>query len=212
MKGIRQDNIPDAVSLQGVVTAMIYIIRHGQTGLNHAMALQGRSDQPLNENGIAQAKAAGGWFRAHGIHFDHVWSSPLRRAVQTAELVSGNRVPVQIDQRLIEMDYGPYEGVSLTSPPPEIITFFSDLVHNPAPKGMEQLSSVVSRLGAFLEELRAGNESGNVLISAHAISMKGALEYLSPESRGGYWSKNIGNCAVYQFQLADGRYSVKDGP
>ena len=108
------------------MTAMIYIIRHGQTGLNHAMALQGRSDQPLNENGIVQAKAAGGWFRAHGVHFDHVWSSPLRRAVQTAELVSGNRVSVQIDQRLIEMDYGPYEGVSLASPPPEIITFFSD--------------------------------------------------------------------------------------
>ena len=187
---------------------MIYIIRHGQTGLNHIMALQGRSDQPLNENGIAQAEKVGAWFHEHGVLFDRVWSSPLQRAVRTAELASGNRVPVQIDERLIEMDYGPYEGVSLAAPPPEIITFFSDLVHNPAPEGMEQLSSVVSRLGAFLEELRAANESGNVLISAHAISMKGALEYLSPESRGSYWSKNIGNCAVYRFQLLNGQYSV----
>ena len=187
---------------------MIYIIRHGQTGLNHIMALQGRSDQPLNENGIAQAEKVGAWFHEHGVFFDRVWSSPLQRAVRTAELASGNRVPVQIDERLIEMDYGPYEGVSLAAPPPEIITFFSDLVHNPAPEGMEQLSSVVSRLGAFLEELRAANESGNVLISAHAISMKGALEYLSPESRGSYWSKNIGNCAVYRFQLLNGQYSV----
>ena len=187
---------------------MIYIIRHGQTGLNHIMALQGRSDQPLNENGIAQAEKVGAWFHERGVFFDRVWSSPLQRAVRTAELASGNRVPVQIDERLIEMDYGPYEGVSLAAPPPEIITFFSDLVHNPAPEGMEQLSSVVSRLGAFLEELRAANESGNVLISAHAISMKGALEYLSPESRGSYWSKNIGNCAVYRFQLLNGQYSV----
>lgn len=37
---------------------MIYIIRHGQTEMNQAHALQGRSDQPLNENGIRQAQDA----------------------------------------------------------------------------------------------------------------------------------------------------------
>ena len=187
---------------------MIYIIRHGQTELNNAAALQGRSDHPLNENGVAQAETAGAWFRARRIRFARVWSSPLRRAVQTARLAAWDGTPVETDERLIEMDYGPYEGMSLAKPAPEVLVFFSDFVHNPAPAGMEPLADVVARLGAFLEELKDCAGDGNILISTHAIAMKGALEYLTPESRGAYWSKNIGNCAVYQTELVNGSYLV----
>ena len=125
---------------------MIYVIRHGQTALNSAHALQGRSDAPLNETGEEQAREAARQLAARGIVFRHVFSSPLQRAVQTAELVAPG-VPVQCDERLIEMDYGPYEGIDLKSPPPEIITFFSDFVHNLAPEGMEQLADVVAQGG-----------------------------------------------------------------
>ena len=117
---------------------MIYIIRHGQTELNNAQVLQGRSDQPLNEKGIIQAKEASVMLRRHGIHFDYVFASPLIRAVQTAEIVASEKKPV-LDQRLIEMDYGPYEGADLKNPSPELQFFFSDFIHNPAPEGMEQL-------------------------------------------------------------------------
>ena len=79
--------------------------------------------------------------------------------------------------------------------PAELIEFFRDFVHNPAPEGMEQLSSVVKRTGAFIEEIK--DLPGNTLISTHAIAMKGILEYLTPDSGGRYWSKHIGNCAVY---------------
>jgi broad specificity phosphatase PhoE len=48
----------------------------------------------------------------------------------------------------------------------------------------------------------------NVLISTHAIAMKGALEYLTPDSQGGYWAKNIGNCDIYAAEIADGAYGV----
>ena len=111
-----------------------------------------------------------------------------------------------LDERLIEMDYGPYEGADLYHLPPEILTFFSDFVHNPAPDGMEQLGAVVARVGAFLDELRGSEE--NILISTHAIAMKGILEYLTPESNGAYWSKFISNCAVYISQNQDGTFSV----
>lgn len=184
---------------------MIYIIRHGQTKLNHANALQGRSDHPLNEKGIAQARGAGEWLRGQGIVFSHVYSSPLIRAVETAKLVAPG-ADLQIEERLIEMDYGPYEGMDLTNPAPEILTFFSDFVHNPAPEGMEPLASVVDRVGAFLEEIR--DLDANILISTHAIAMKGALEYLTPESGGSYWSKHVGNCAVYVADNRDGRFTV----
>ena len=131
----------------------VYIIRHGQTEMNNKNVLQGRSDLPLNETGIKQAHDAGIVLKEKGITFDYVFSSPLIRAVQTAKQAAPD-INVIIDERLIEMDYGPYEGMDLASPAPEIITFFSDFVHNPAPEGMEQLSSVVKRSGEFLEEIK----------------------------------------------------------
>ena len=184
---------------------MIYVIRHGQTEQNRAHALQGRSDLPLNDAGEAQACEAGRLLAARGISFTRVFSSPLQRAVQTAHLVAPG-VPVEVDERLIEMDYGPYEGSDLRNPAPEIIKFFSDFVHNPAPEGMEQLSSVVARTGAFVEELK--DAPGNVLVSTHAIAMKGILEYLTPDSQGSYWSRYLGNCAVYVVDNEDGTLGV----
>lgn len=186
---------------------MIYIIRHGQTELNNAHVLQGRSNFPLNENGIAQAREVGQWLMDQGIVFSHVYSSPLKRAIQTAELIAPEK-PAVADDRLIEMDYGPYEGMDLNDPAPEVITFFNDFVNNPAPQGMEPLSKVVQRLGAFLEEIK-GLE-GNILISTHAIAMKGALEYLTPDANGSFWSKYIGNCAVYAADNMGGQIGVPE--
>ena len=183
----------------------IYIIRHGKTEMNKANLLQGRSDYPLNEEGIRQAQKAAELLR--DVHFDHVFSSPLGRALQTAAILVPGVKPA-VDELLIEMDYGPFEGTDLTRLPAELITFFSDFVHNPAPEGMEQLSAVVERAGRFLDQIR--HLEGNILISTHALLMKGLLEYLTPDSGGGYWSKHIGNCAVYRAQLTEGRFSVPE--
>ena len=175
---------------------MIYIIRHGQTEKNRANVLQGRSDIPLNDSGRQQAEEVKDRFIKAGIHFDLVYTSPLIRAVQTAEIIAEG-IPQLKDDRLIEMDYGPYEGMDLADPAPEVLEFFRDFVHNPAPNGMEPLQAIVVRLGSFLEEIREEAAEKNILISTHAIAMKGALEYLTPDSSGSYWSKFIGNCAVY---------------
>ncbi len=171
---------------------MIYIVRHGKTDKNKANVLQGRSDLPLNDDGVQEAEDAAK--KLGSIKFSRVYSSPLRRAVETAKILAPDLEPT-LDERLVEMDYGPYEGADLTNPSPEIIAFFSDFVNTPAPPGMESLKSVVSRVGSFIEDIR--HLSGNILISTHAIAMKGALEYLTPESNGNYWSKYIGNCAIY---------------
>ncbi len=175
---------------------MIFVIRHGQTELNSAHALQGRSDQPLNATGIQQAEEVGRALRSANVRFERVYSSPARRAVQTARIVSPDNT-IHTDDRLLEMDYGPYEGADLTCPPPEIVTFFSDFINNPAPAGMEQLDEVVARTGAFMDEILALPH--HTLVSTHAIAMKGILEYLTPGSQGSYWSKYIGNCAIYAF-------------
>ena len=183
---------------------MIYMIRHGQTALNITNALQGRSNHPLNETGIRQAEEAAE--RLKGVSFAAVYSSPMIRAVRTAEILVPTLKPI-LDERLIEMEYGPYEGKSLRELGPEVLTFFRDFVHNPAPEGMEPLASVVRRGGEFMEDRCRTTE--HILISTHAIAMKGILEYLTPDSGGSYWSKNIKNCAIYTAEfLPEGAWSV----
>lgn len=187
---------------------MLYIIRHGQTAGNVAKQLQGRRDNPLNDTGIQQAQEAASRLREAGVSFSRVYTSPLVRAVRTAGIVAAG-VPQTVDERLIEMDYGPYEGMSLNDPAPEVLEFFKDFAHCPAPDGMEALASVVDRMGSFLDEVRDIAASQDILVSTHAIAMKGALEYLTPDSDGGYWSTFIGNCALYTASVGtDGTWSV----
>ena len=186
---------------------MIYIVRHGQTEQNLKKKLQGRSDFPLTELGREQAAAVGDAFREAGIVFEQVYTSPLGRAVETAELIAGD-APIDVEEALIEMDYGPYEGIDLFDLPPEVEEFFKDFTNHPAPDGMEQLSSVVARAGEFLVRLKAEAVHRDILLSTHAIAMKGLLEYLTPASNGAYWSTYIGNCAVYVTECIDGTYTV----
>ena len=186
---------------------MLYIIRHGKTEMNAKMLMQGRSDHPLNEAGIAQAEEAAERFAEMGVRIDKVYTSPLVRALQTAKKIAPD-AELTVDERLIEMDYGPYEGMDLMNPAPEVIDFFMDFVNVPAPEGMEPLPAIVKRLGNFLEEIAMEAESKNILISTHAIAMKGALEYLTPESKGSYWAKNIGNCDIYASDVKNGKFSV----
>ncbi|MBQ3378798.1 MAG: histidine phosphatase family protein [Clostridia bacterium] len=186
---------------------MIYIVRHGQTNMNKAHVMQGRSEHPLNAEGERQAAEVGRLMREKGVSFARVYSSPLGRAQATARLMSGTD-DIVTDERLIEMDYGPYEGTKLEKLPPELKAFFKDFVNTPAPEGMEPLAAVTARMGSFLEQIKELAKEGDILIATHALAMKGALEYLTPESRGGYWSKYIGNCAVYAAEIVDGEYGV----
>ena len=184
------------------------MVRHGQTAGNKSKILQGRgSNHPLNEEGVRQAEAVREWFLKQQIHIDRVYSSPLLRALQTARIISEGTV-VETEDRLLEMDYGPYEGMDPLNPAAEVITFFSDFVNNPAPAGMEPLPEVIRRMGMFLDMIKPEAEKETILISTHAIAMKGALEFLTPESNGSYWGKYIGNCAMYAFRLRNGKYTL----
>ncbi|MBQ1910679.1 MAG: histidine phosphatase family protein, partial [Erysipelotrichaceae bacterium] len=124
--------------------------------------------------GIIEARQAAEKFK--GISFSYVFSSPLQRALQTAKIIVPDLEPIK-DDRLIEMDYGPYEGSDLRKPDPELLRFFSDFVNEKAPEGMEELSHIVERTGEFLKEIQ--NLNGNILVSTHAIAMKGLLENLT---------------------------------
>lgn len=83
-------------------------VRHGVTDWNARGRFQGRTDIPLNDEGIAQALAAAR--RLQNVALDYIVSSPLIRAVKTAEIIAAaSGKSVSIDADLIECDFGSFE-------------------------------------------------------------------------------------------------------
>jgi len=88
-------------------------LRHGTTTWNREGRFQGRTDNPLCDDGIAQAFAAARKLQRYRI--DQVVSSPLIRAVKTAEIVAAaSAIPITIDEGLIELNFGYLEGQVIT--------------------------------------------------------------------------------------------------
>lgn len=89
------------------MTALL-LIRHGRTAWNEAGRIQGRSDLPLSDRGRAEVK---GWRLPQAAAAARWMCSPLVRARQTAEVLRGEAV--ESDPRLIEADWGDWEGRTL---------------------------------------------------------------------------------------------------
>ena len=93
---------------------MIYLVRHGQTEFNVERRIQGRVDSPLTPLGVRQSEAVGGLLRdlIRELEGWRIVASPLGRARTTAEIVSSRLggLPVELDERLMEMSWGPYDG------------------------------------------------------------------------------------------------------
>ena len=84
-------------------------LRHGATDWNRQGRFQGRTDNPLNDDGIAQAHEAAA--KLQQVALVHVVSSPLVRALRTAEIIAAAASkPVTVDHGLIELDFGSFEG------------------------------------------------------------------------------------------------------
>jgi len=87
--------------------------RHGATDWNRDGRIQGRTDNPINDEGIAQAFAIARRLRRFQI--DQIVTSPLVRAVKTAEIIAApSATPVTVDKDLIAFDYGNLEGQVIT--------------------------------------------------------------------------------------------------
>lgn len=85
-------------------------LRHGATDWNRQGLFQGRTDNPLNEDGLRQAHEAATMLRDAGI--SRVVASPLVRAAKTAEIIADTiAVPLAIDAGIIEFDFGSLEGL-----------------------------------------------------------------------------------------------------
>ena len=158
----------------------VYFVRHGKTEWNERGLFQGRADIPLAPSGIAEARATGELVRERGLSFDRVYSSPLVRALRTAELVSGfPEHRIIRDERLCEMDFGVMDGTDYYHPDypgceaagKPFGGFFEDPEHYEPPKGAESFFDLRARTGSFLNELTELSQNpeapAHVLVAAH---------------------------------------------
>ena len=169
----------------------IYFVRHGQTDYNDEGRVQGHVDIPLNEKGIRQAGQARDFFRGNGVSFDRVYSSPLHRALKTAQIISGLQdQKIRTDARLQEMSFGVNEGHIIKELGQSMRNLFDDPVHFQAPEGGESIEALQERCGSFLEDLArslAGeSRSVTILTASHGACIRGLLSCIDHCPRGGF--------------------------
>lgn len=190
---------------------ILYIIRHGETSWNVQRRLQGRSDTRLDENGIRLARLTGEALAK--VPFFCAFTSPLHRAVQTAELILGQRkVPIIKDDRLIEVSFGEYEGLccdekNFEIPDKNFSNFFQHPQLYQTPPGGESLDQVEARTKAFLDDICSRPELADktVLVSTHGCAMRGLLNSLRIAPREDYWNGGVPkNCSVAIVESTDG--------
>lgn len=181
----------------------LYFIRHGETVWNTQAKLQGKSDIPLNEKGVALARLTGE--ALSDVHFEAVYSSPLKRALQTAQLVAKETdAPVVVDRRLEEIGFGIWEGLSCHRdhyeiPSESFQAFFTDPFHYEPPKDGERIQEVCDRTADFLEELlkEKRDQDINVLISSHGCTLRALMNYFYQDHTENFWRGHVPpNCGV----------------
>lgn len=181
---------------------LLYVIRHGITEWNKLKRMQGQTDIPLAEEGISLALKTGEAMK--NIELDYVISSPLTRAVQTAEcIVKGRDIPIYKDDRIQEISFGEWEGECIEEsdkiPSGYREQFFSDPIHLPCPPKGETFRDVQNRTGEFLEELCNRQEltDKKILISTHGAAGRCLLSHFFEDGETNIWRTSVpGNCTV----------------
>lgn len=140
---------------------MLFFIRHGQTDANlNRLNAGGEWDVPLNETGMAQARAFNETNREFIEQVDTVFVSPMIRAQQTAELIlKGHSKPVEVVEGLREWHLGEWSGTKWD----EVGDYFTDRLN---PPGGETMAAFEKRT---IDNLKyaAGQHAGRVLVVAH---------------------------------------------
>ena len=179
---------------------MLYIMRHGKTDWNELHKLQGQTDIPLNERGRLMARAAHDEYM--DVHFDLCYSSPLRRARETAEiLLRGRDVPIRTDDRLKEMSFGAYEGLenSFQIPDCPINVLFKDPAsYTESIGGAETFEALFARAQSFLSDLALPDvEKGkDILIVGHGALNSAIICRLKRLPISAFWDNSHGQCKL----------------
>ena len=211
----------------------LYILRHGTTHWNAVHRIQGQSDIPLDAAGEEIARQTGANLAASGIRFDLVYSSPLLRALRTAELAAPG-TEILTDPRLRELSFGPYEGQvtwEMAEDPGCAFRYFkedplrynqevlrtaaiSSRASSPGDPP-ESLTSLCRRTASFLTEVveplvRTSPDSRKILISGHGAMNRGLLMHMQKtEDLRTFWGRGLqANCGIYEITAEADRFGA----
>ena len=179
--------------VRAVAPSVIIFVRHGQTTTNAQRLLVGRSDPDLTELGVAQAHALGPFLR----DVKEVWTSPLRRARETARIAMPDLVAT-VKESFIEVDYGALEGKPVTALASELWERDHDLALGDG----ESLASVDTRVQRELEAMLFDSTSllhqsdGHLAIVSHVSPIKSAAVWALGAQPSTVWRLRLDNGSI----------------
>ncbi|MGN0977507.1 MAG: histidine phosphatase family protein [Faecousia sp.] len=174
----------------------LFAARHGETQWNAENKICGRTDLPLTENGIDQARRLAE--RAKQLELDLILVSPLLRARQTAAIVAEVcRVPVMVDARLIEQDYGIFEGKDRCDP--GFLANKQQFAYRYP--GGESMLGLAHRVYSLLEDVKRDYVGKNVLLVCHGGVCRVIRTYFEDMTNEEYIAYSEENAAVREYSL-----------
>lgn len=168
----------------------LYVCRHGRTEANASGLLLGRADPDLDDVGREQARALAAALPRPEL----VVSSPLGRCRQTAEAFGS---PVEVDERLVELDYGDFDLVPLGDIPAEV---WQRWRADPdfRPPGGETLTELADRVGRALDGVEGLAREADVVVVSHVSPIKAAVAWALGVSIAVSW-----RCFVAQASITE---------
>jgi phosphoserine phosphatase len=193
------------------VVTHIILIRHGQTEWNRAERFRGRADVPLNDTGLAQAEATGQRVAAEW-RPTAVYSSPLSRAVKTAEAVARPfDLPVQVHPGLADIDFGAWQGLTPDEARarwPEMVEAWYRAPHTAQIPGGETLASLRARAMATVAELAARHTGQTIVLVGHTVINRVILLAVLGLGNDRFWRLRQDNCAINVFEVESDGFTL----
>lgn len=180
------------------VIVMLFITRHGETDWNLYGKVQGKADILLNNRGIEQAKETMSILKEESIDF--IICSPLKRAIQTAEIINAEKnVPIIFEERISERDFGEFEGMSKND---FDFQAFWNYEKNVTYQKAENIRNFFNRIFLCLEEIKEKYKDKNILLVTHGgASIAINCYFYGVPQNGECLPLSIKNCEVKKFQF-----------
>lgn len=174
---------------------MLYVARHGETEWNKKGIVSGRSDIALSEKGYQQAILLAEEVAELTVPITKIIHSPLEQAKETARLVSErNQLPMKMDERLIELNYGDYDGTSEKQ-----VDYLNRRTQFAMryPNG-ESLMDVYARVVPLLKELEQDTENVFLLVCHNSVT-RAIKNYFEPLENQAVFNYRTPNAKLIRF-------------